>query len=578
MLLLALILSISCSKDTDLLAEYVISDAEQARLTGSILLNDSFSFHGDDPLVLDVLANDIIPDPDKVKIIETSQPENGVVIINEDKTLTYIPNDEGQNSEPNDEGTIDNGIEEENPAVEESDSTEEQEEKTVDSFDYVVETELEDGSKEKDEATVIISDNDSGELKAFPTAEGYGKYTSGGRGGAIVEVTNLNCSGKGSLKWALEDIKGPRTIVFRVSGVIECNGTLYVPTGNGDVTIAGETAPGEGIQLRRTHLWIKEDNVIIRYIKFRQEYGAWDYNDPNDPLFQNANCIRIRPGINNKIVKNVIIDHCSLAWGPDQNLATTLSENITVQNSLFGEQPRNFVVQRSKYVSILNNVMAKTYARNIITNVPLNHVDLVFEMQNNIIYGYRYGTNVEDGIVFNVINNAYISSNDFPPADGAIQLNRIYAPNDNPNPNIKASDTKSYIVGNIIPSGTNLLRNEPGWELLSAPIAKSDYAPTPASSLESKLLSHVGASLYRDALDTELINSLERRIGSPNSSGTYPSVATGGTSYPDTDNDGIDDTWEHNINGTIGVADNNGDHDEDGYTNLEEFLHYLSKD
>lgn len=159
-------------------------------------------------------------------------------------------------------------------------------------------------------------------LKAFPTAEGYGKFTIGGRGGDVYEVTNLNDSGEGSLRHAVE-AEGPRTVVFRVSGTIDLKKKLTIR--NPYITIAGQTAPGDGICIKRYPLSIAADEVIIRYIRVRlgNESGGSD-----DAL----SCRRR---------KNIILDHVSASWSIDETMSVYHCKNVTIQwcmitESLFG--------------------------------------------------------------------------------------------------------------------------------------------------------------------------------------------------------------------------------------------------
>ena len=132
---------------------------------------------------------------------------------------------------------------------------------------------------------------------AFPTAEGYGKYTVGGRGGAVYEVTNLNTSGSGSFAAAI-GASGPRTIVFRVSGTITGNFSIK----NDNITIAGQTAPGDGICIKG-NLSTSADNIIIRYIRVRFDPSMGE-----------------KDGIGGRYQKNLILDHVSASWSTDETL------------------------------------------------------------------------------------------------------------------------------------------------------------------------------------------------------------------------------------------------------------------
>ena len=165
----------------------------------------------------------------------------------------------------------------------------------------------------------IISSQSYSQQLAFPTAEGYGKYTTGGRGGAVYEVTTLNPTGTGSLGAAIS-ASGARTVVFKVAGTIR--GSFNIT--NGNITIAGQTAPGDGICIRG-NLSTSASNIIIRYIRVRF--------DPAD----GAN-----DAIGGRFQKNIIFDHVSASWSTDETMSLYHNENTTVQWCIISEACEKF--------------------------------------------------------------------------------------------------------------------------------------------------------------------------------------------------------------------------------------------
>ena len=161
---------------------------------------------------------------------------------------------------------------------------------------------------------------DTPSVPAFPGAEGYGAITRGGRGGKVIAVTNLNDSGPGSLREACET-EGPRIVVFRVSGTITLESTLEIS--NSYITIAGQTAPGDGICLKRYPISIKASEVIIRYIRVRLGDETGDDTDAISGK--------------HKYPKNIILDHVSASWSVDETVSIYYCENVTIQWCLISE-------------------------------------------------------------------------------------------------------------------------------------------------------------------------------------------------------------------------------------------------
>ena len=216
-------------------------------------------------------------------------------------------------------------------------------------------------------------------LPAFPTAEGYGMYTVGGRGGDVYEVTNLNDSGKGSLRQAV-NAKGPRTVVFRVSGTIELKKPLTI--NNPYITIAGQTAPGDGICIKDYPLNISADEVIIRHLRVRL----------GDRSGQDADAISCRGH------KNIILDHVSASWSIDETMSIYMCENVTIQWCIISESlfASNHIKGNHGFGGIWGNNYA-TYHHNLIACHSSRNPRFASgagynDYRNNVIYNWGYNS------------------------------------------------------------------------------------------------------------------------------------------------------------------------------------------
>ena len=239
-----------------------------------------------------------------------------------------------------------------------------------------------------------------GNQLAFPGAEGFGKYTSGGRGGRVFYVTNLDDDGEGSLRWAVRK-SGPKTILFKVSGTI--NLTKALDINKDSVTIAGQSAPGDGICIAGAPVKITADNAIIRYVRFRM--GDTNHIE-GDALSANKS-------------KNLIIDHCSMSWSTDEAASIYEVENMTLQNSIISESFFNSEhakgehgyggIWGGKNASFINNLLAHHDSRNPRFDHPgVSDVAGYIDFSNNVIY--NWGNNLSYGgetRTINMVNNYY---------------------------------------------------------------------------------------------------------------------------------------------------------------------------
>lgn len=212
---------------------------------------------------------------------------------------------------------------------------------------------------------------------AFPGAEGYGKYTVGGRGGQVYIVSNLNDAGEGSLRAAVE-AKGPRTVVFSVSGTITLNSTLRII--NPYITIAGQTAPGDGICIKRYPIIIDASQVIIRYLRVR--LGGESGIDGD--------------AVSGRFNKNIIIDHISASWSVDETMSIYHCDSLTVQWCIISESmyQSNHVkgnhgfggIWGSNHGSYHHNLLAHHSSRNPRFASGSQYTDY----RNNVLYNWGY--------------------------------------------------------------------------------------------------------------------------------------------------------------------------------------------
>ena len=438
--------------------------------------------------------------------------------------------------------------------------------------------------------------NSPAQTPAFPGAEGAGMFTTGGRGGKVLYVTSLEDNDSvGTLRWAIRK-KGPRTILFNVSGIIQLKSPLFI--NNGDVTIAGQSAPGDGICISNHETIISADNVIVRYLRFRLGDGAKEAID----------------AFSGKGQKNIIIDHCSMSWSVDECSSFYDNENFTMQWCLIAESLRNSAHVKGEHgyggiwggrnVTFHHNLLVSHDSRNPrfcgsrYSNQPeLEKVDF----RNNVIY--NWGANnayAAEGGSYNLVNNYYKPG---PASKTNKYFINPYA-DDGKNHQPAGIFGRFYLKGNVMEGNPAITKNNVSGvkmgsnfaELapnvtLNELISNTEFSiPKPKTQSAKKayqsVLKNAGCSSVRDVLDMRYVNetrtgrftykgskgSTNGLIDSQNDVGGWPEYI----SLPapkDTNHDGIPDGWlEKKYPGKKAT-----DVNMNGFTYLEIYLNELVK-
>ncbi|WP_345954294.1 pectate lyase [Mucilaginibacter sp. PAMB04168] len=436
---------------------------------------------------------------------------------------------------------------------------------------------------------------------AFPGAEGFGKYATGGRGGQVAEVTNLNDSGAGSFRDALKMYPGePLTIVFRVAGIIDLKSAIKVSRSN--LTIAGQTAPGEGICLKGNSFILngggRNGNIIIRYLRSRPgsnlAHGIYGFDMEN--------------------MSKVIIDHCSFSWANEECAAMYDIKNVTVQWSIVSEGLYNAGhhkglrsyggVWGGQNVTYHHNLISNQNSRTVRFNGSRAHDTLaVIDYRNNVVYNWGRNNACYGGEVkipngrseINMVNNYY------KPGPATSTAKQIFCEAEFFPGKASSSTGQWYLAGNIMEGNAELNKNNAvGLELSKIPDTLRSRAlvnhPFKVEAINDQtardayqaVLNKVGAILpVRDIVDSRLINEVRTNrptgIGSfgkpgiiddPKAVGGWPAYSTA-VAPPDSDHDGMPDAWE-----TANGLNKNDANDRNkvwsnGYTMLEIYLNQV---
>lgn len=452
------------------------------------------------------------------------------------------------------------------------------------------------------------------EIPAFPGAEGGGKFSFGGRGGKVIVVSNLNDDGAGSFRWACEQ-GGARIIVFNVAGIIRIKTPVIIRAPY--ITIAGQTAPGDGVCIAGESVWINTHDVIIRYMRFRR--GETWVGRRDDAIGGNP-------------VGNIMIDHVSASWGLDENMSmyrhmyndsTGVTEqklptvNITIQNSIFAEALDTW---NHSFGSTLGGENC-TFMRNLWANNTGRNPSIgwygIFNFVNNVVFNWVHRS-IDGGdyrAQFNIINNYFQPG---PSTPKNTVGHRILKPESGRSKLKYHVYGRAYVNGNIMEGHPEITKDnwnggvqieelantgpyteDMKWE---KPLPMAPLTIVNATDAKQYVLANAGATLpKRDAVDNRITEQVRtgkiaykegvtlpttqfkhRRlpidsykqgiITDPVQVGGYPEYK--GTAYKDSDSDGMPDDWEkkNGLNPSSAADATQNAKTKTGYTNIEEYL------
>lgn len=450
------------------------------------------------------------------------------------------------------------------------------------------------------------------DIPAFPGAEGGGKFSFGGRGGKVIVVTNLNDDGPGSLRWACEQ-GGARIVVFNVAGIIRLQTPLIIRAPY--ITIAGQTAPGDGVCIAGESVWINTHDVIVRFMRFRR--GETWVGRRDDAIGGNP-------------IGNIMIDHVSATWGLDENMSMYRhmyndstgkvedkfgTVNITIQNSIFGEALDTWnhafgSTLGGENCTFMRNLWANNAGRN-----PSVGWNGIFNFANNVIFNWVHRS-IDGGdyrAQYNIINNYFKPG---PATPKTAIAHRILKPESGRSKLKYKVYGRAYVNGNIVEGYPEVTKDN--WNggvqvedernageykdfiKVNKPLPLAPITIMPTEEAKKYVLANAGATLpKRDAVDTRIVKQVttgkieydpnvklpetqfkHRRmpidsykvgiITDPAQVGGYPEYK--GTPYKDSDNDGMPDAYEIKNKLNPNDASDAGKIAKNGYSNIENYL------